>query len=264
MGYNRQVKRATGQQVASKLIVFHDGEEIATMILDRERVRVGRKPHNDLNLTHSAVSGEHAVVTTARNDSFLEDLNSTNGTRLNGRLVTKKQLLHNGDEITLSPYMIRYAHDPNATVAPAGEERRLSHGRNDAVSALGQQMLTRSLAGLYPKETASTSDALPLGALRILSGPTAGKELELTRPLTTLGKPGIQVAAIARRQAGYDLVRVEGDEYPLVNDTPVDGSATVMLEHLDTVELAGVKMKFLLKRSSAPASEEAASLRRRD
>ena len=249
--------------MASKLIVFHDGEEIATLTLDRERVRVGRKPHNDLNLTHSAVSGEHAVVTTVRNDSFLEDLNSTNGTRLNGRLVTKKQLLHDGDEIALSPYMIRYVHDPSATVAPAGEERRLAYSQNDAVSALGQQTLTRSLAGLYPNETASTGgDALPLGALRILSGPTAGRELELTRPLTTLGKPGIQVAAISRRQAGYDLVRVEGDEYPLVNDMPVDGSATVILEHLDTVELAGVKMKFLLKQPSA--SGEAASLRRRD
>ncbi len=221
--------------MVSRLIVFRCGEEITTVVLDRERVRLGRKPHNDLTLPHFTVSGEHAVVTTMRSDAFIEDLNSTNGTSLNGRLITKKRLLHDGDEIAISPYVLHYVHDEPFAAALTGEKPRPTHDH--------------ASTKLYPKEAVSTgSDVLPLGVLRILSGPTAGRELELTRPLTMLGKPGIQVAAIARRRVGYDFVCVEGDDYPLVNEVPVDSGTSVILAHWDTVELAGVKMKFLLKR----------------
>jgi pSer/pThr/pTyr-binding forkhead associated (FHA) protein len=86
----------------------------------------------------------------------------------------------------------------------------------------------------------------PLGAIQILSGGNAGKELELAKPLTTLGKPGVQVAVLTRRPQGYFITHVEGANPPMVNGHAI-GTAPHALKDHDVVELAGVKMEFFLK-----------------
>jgi len=86
----------------------------------------------------------------------------------------------------------------------------------------------------------------PLGAIQILSGGNAGKELELAKPLTTLGKPGVQVAVLTRRPQGYFITHVEGANPPVVNGQAI-GTAPHALKDHDVVELAGVKMEFFLK-----------------
>jgi pSer/pThr/pTyr-binding forkhead associated (FHA) protein len=86
----------------------------------------------------------------------------------------------------------------------------------------------------------------PLGAIQILSGGNAGKELELAKPLTTLGKPGVQVAVLTRRPQGYFITHVEGANPPTVNGQAI-GTAPHALKDHDLVELAGVKMEFFLK-----------------
>jgi pSer/pThr/pTyr-binding forkhead associated (FHA) protein len=86
----------------------------------------------------------------------------------------------------------------------------------------------------------------PLGAIQILSGANAGKELELAKPLTTLGKPGVQVAVLTRRPQGYFITHVEGANPPSVNGQSI-GTAPHSLKDHDVVELAGVKMEFFLK-----------------
>lgn len=86
----------------------------------------------------------------------------------------------------------------------------------------------------------------PLGAIQILSGGNAGKELELAKPLTTLGKPGVQVAVLTRRPQGYFITHVEGANPPQVNGQAI-GTAPHALKDHDVVELAGVKMEFFLK-----------------
>jgi hypothetical protein len=86
----------------------------------------------------------------------------------------------------------------------------------------------------------------PLGAIQILSGGNAGKELELAKPLTTLGKPGVQVAVLTRRPQGYFITHVEGPNPPTVNGQAI-GTAPHALKDHDVVELAGVKMEFFLK-----------------
>jgi len=85
-----------------------------------------------------------------------------------------------------------------------------------------------------------------IGALQLLSGPNAGKELELTKPLTTLGKPGVQVAVITRRPQGFFITHVEGASFPVVNGKPLDAQAHSLNDH-DVIELAGVKMEFFFK-----------------
>jgi pSer/pThr/pTyr-binding forkhead associated (FHA) protein len=86
----------------------------------------------------------------------------------------------------------------------------------------------------------------PLGAIQILSGGNAGRELELAKPLTTLGKPGVQVAVLTRRPQGYFITHVEGANPPAVNGQAI-GTAPHALKDHDLVELAGVKMEFFLK-----------------
>jgi hypothetical protein len=86
----------------------------------------------------------------------------------------------------------------------------------------------------------------PLGAIQLLSGGNAGKELELNKPLTTLGKPGVQVAVLTRRPQGYFITHVEGTNRPTVNGQQIGPAPTALKDH-DVIELAGVKMEFFLK-----------------
>ena len=77
-------------------------------------------------------------------------------------------------------------------------------------------------------------------------GANAGKELELTKPLTTLGKPGVQVAVLTRRPQGYFITHVEGAQRPTVNGQQIGAAPHALKDH-DVIELAGVKMEFFLK-----------------
>jgi UDP-N-acetylmuramyl tripeptide synthase len=102
------------------------------------------------------------------------------------------------------------------------------------------------MAPLPQSAAAPAAAALPLGAIQILSGGNAGKEMELTKTLTTLGKPGVQVAVIARRPHGYFITHVEGANFPAVNGKTLDSQAHQLADH-DVIELAGIKMEFFLK-----------------
>jgi hypothetical protein len=97
-----------------------------------------------------------------------------------------------------------------------------------------------------PAAPAPRPGGQPLGAIQLLSGANAGKELELIKPLTTLGKPGVQVAVLTRRPQGYFITHVEGANRPTVNGQAI-GAAPHSLRDHDVIELAGVKMEFFLK-----------------
>jgi predicted component of type VI protein secretion system len=238
----------------SRLIVYEDDAVVGEHALGQERVRIGRKPHNDLVLPHTAVSGEHAVVITVRNDSFLEDLYSTNGTWVNGKVVTKC-LLRDGDEIRIARYLLKYRQGSGVAEVPVAAGYKALpidglRGEESGMDAFIQTTKQPTFPVAAADNLAASPDeqSLPFGALRAISGPAAGKEVDLTRTLTTLGKPGIQMAVIARREEGYFLAYLEGANYPLVNGVPAEEEEQVFLNHLDDVEIAGMRMKFLLKR----------------
>lgn len=255
----------------SKLQVYFDGELVGEQSLDRERIMIGRKPNNDLQLAHNAVSGSHAMVITIRNDSFLEDLNSTNGTKVNGKSI-KKCLLRDGDEIKLAKHVLKYVFEP-LEIKPEEDVHRRSeklwHLENliqsaDDTLATHEEMMrqTQSFSSVTQAKThsgsrpsgRSISGALPMAGLQILSGVGAGKKMDLDRTLTTLGKPGIQVAVITRHEEGYTLTHLEGTHPPLLNGIAVSGHPHVLEDH-DIIEIAGIKLEFCLKRPPAmPAS----------
>lgn len=226
----------------AKLILSMDGLVLKEIALDRERLTIGRKPHNDVQIDNLAISGEHAVVVTILQDSFLEDLNSTNGTLVNGQPV-KKHFLRNNDIVELGKYKLKYLSDAQAVAADADPT---VVARAAAQKLSGELQLEPTAAGRASFGTASRPTAVPPAAIQLLNGPNAGKELALTKTLTTLGKPGTQVAVIARRPNGYFITHVEGVQFPVVNGETLDAQARPLGDH-DVIEIAGIKMEFFLK-----------------
>ena len=252
----------------AKLILSMETTMLKEIPLTKERTTIGRKPHNDIQIDNLAISGEHAVVITILNDSFLEDLGSTNGTFVNGQSV-KKHFLQNGDVIELGKYRLKYvgevpqqtssadfektmilrpgaAHQP-APAAPAAPMAPMAPAAAPAPAPVPVHSATSpGMAAQPPFARPAAPPPLPLGAIQILSGANAGKEMELTKSLTTLGRPGVQVAVIARRPHGYFITHVEGATFPIVNGKALDAQAHPLADH-DVVELAGTKMEFFLK-----------------
>jgi len=292
----------------AKLILSMDGLVLKEIPLTKERTTIGRKPHNDIQIDNLAVSGEHAVIVTILNDSFLEDLGSTNGTVVNGNPI-KKHFLQNNDVVELGKYKLKFIGEaapavagekadfektmvlrPSQVKAAAEQVKATGGGAQAAVAqrqaAVQQAAASAAATGVADKDAAKSVPAAPaakptdtapaikpadatmpapaaapsaapaaapagrpgqpLGAIQLLSGANAGKELELTKPLTTLGKPGVQVAVLTRRPAGYFITHVEGANRPTVNGQQI-GAAPHSLKDHDVIELAGVKMEFFLK-----------------
>ena len=242
----------------AKLIMSLDNAVITELPLEKERVTIGRKAHNDIQIDNLAVSGEHALIVTILNDSFLEDLGSTNGTLVNGTPI-KKHILLNNDVIEIGKYKLKYVSEqPGGQASVADFEKTMVlrapvGGKPPEVHAAGsfgdtQVHVTSATTQSQPPQV-SPGAAKPVektAAIQILTGPSAGKELELVKNLTTLGKPGVQVAVITRRPQGHFITHVEGVKFPVVNGKVLDAQAHRLNDH-DIVELAGVKMEFFLK-----------------
>jgi pSer/pThr/pTyr-binding forkhead associated (FHA) protein len=287
----------------ARLILSLDNQVLAEYNMTKERYTIGRLPDNDVRIDNPAVSGHHSLIINILNDSFLEDLNSTNGTYVNGKLI-KKHALQHGDVITIGHHQLRFSdQQTNETeqdefektmVIPAGQQnadqlaKAEAAAEKAAAAAASAEAAKRSDSSpaednsaaaaavkLDPEEAAALTEkppapkvgepvshtetshgidpanapsALPLAKLQVLSGSFAGRELELTKALTTLGRPGVQVAAITRRAEGYYIVHVESGkegDYPLVNGKPI-GAQARKLQDNDVLQLAGVKMGFFI------------------
>ena len=229
----------------ARLVLSLDGQVMAEYNMYKERYTIGRLPDNDIRIDNAAVSGHHSLIINILNDSFLEDLNSTNGTYVNGKLI-KKHALQHGDVITVGHHQLRFVEDDEQqdefektmviqpSARPVEKVRTATEGAG--VSATGR---SRTLDG---------ATALKKAKLQVLSGAFAGREVELSKALTTLGRPGVQVAAITRRAETYYIVHVDSgkeNDFPLLNGTPIGANATKLNDN-DVIQLAGVKMGFFV------------------
>ena len=281
----------------ARLILSLDNQVLAEYNMTKERYTIGRLPDNDVRIDNPAVSGHHSLIINILNDSFLEDLNSTNGTYVNGKLI-KKHALQHGDVITIGHHQLRFSDQQapeveqdefeKTMVIPTGRQNADQLAKAEAAAdraaakvsieqprvedevAAAVKLDPEDAAALEEKKTppapkreemaapvshaatatgihpAGAPHALPLAKLQVLSGAFAGRELELTKALTTLGRPGVQVAAITRRAEGYYIVHVESGkegDFPLVNGQPIGAQARKLRDN-DVVQLAGVKMGF--------------------
>jgi len=237
----------------AKLVLGFNGETLHEYPLDQETLTIGRKADNDIHIDNLAVSGKHAKILTILNDSFIEDLDSTNGTFINGEKVNR-HALQNGEIIAIGKHELAYIND--AADAGTGDFEKTLIIRPDA-AGMPEQDETGTNLEKYIGEIASdlasagTAGSEDLGAasLKFLSGANSGQQLNLEKFITTLGKPGVQVAAITRRPTGYYLIAVDAassPSNPLVNGVEI-GQQAQPLKHGDEIEVAGIKMGFYLE-----------------
>ena len=215
-----------------KMIVSIDGVVIKEVQLTKDRTTLGRRPYNDIVIDNLAVSGEHAVLQMMANEVYLEDLNSTNGTYVNGKAV-KKQLLQNNDTVEIGKYKIKYI---NEAATPGYDKTVIIKAGSIPLAAAparaeGGTVAASELAGLA-------------AAIKVLSGAAAGREVPLVKVVTTIGKPGVAVAAITKRPHGFVVAHVEGVNKPTLNGAAI-GAEPVTLKNGDLLELAGTQMQFV-------------------
>lgn len=191
----------------SKVVVIFNGHVQREVAINKARINVGRRPSNDLVLDHLAVSGRHAAIDTTSEGTFILDLGSTNGTSVNGQPI-KKHHLQDGDVVELGKYQLKFVVEKD-------------------------------------NYQASPDETLLVGKIKVLNGANAGKEMVLSKQLTSLGSPGILVVSIAREGNRFKISFVEGKIFPKINDESMDSRPRV-LEHGDVIELSGTKMEFQL------------------
>lgn len=243
----------------ARLILSLDGQVLAEFNMSKERYTVGRLQDNDIRIDNPTVSGHHSLVINILNDSFLEDLNSTNGTYVNGRLI-KKHALQNGDVVTIGRHQLRFvdgaADDEDEFASTMVIERQAGGmealARAAAVSASlnGNGAAAESVpaAAGRPAGADPASKPLAVAKVQVLNGSFAGREITLNKALTTLGRPGAQVVAITRRADGYHLVQVENaadQKPPRLNGEALGPQARKLTDN-DVIEIIGIKMGFFL------------------
>jgi pSer/pThr/pTyr-binding forkhead associated (FHA) protein len=264
----------------ARLILSLDGQVLAEYNMNKERYTIGRLPDNDVRIDSPAISGHHSLIINILNDSFLEDLNSTNGTYVNGKLI-KKHALQHSDVITVGHHQLRFVEtqsndagqeefEKTMVITPGSAMANQAAKRASAATATPPPAATPSAPkpAAAPAAAASAPTVVPPTAtpashtatatnieppvalqkakLQVLSGAFAGRELDLNKALTTLGRPGVQVAAISRRAEGFFIIHVDSgkaEDYPLVNGSPI-GQQARKLANNDVIQLAGVKMGF--------------------
>lgn len=246
----------------AKLIFLLEGKLLGEYPLNKERISIGRRPSNDIHIDNLAVSGEHATILTLGKDSFLEDLNSTNGTLVNQKLIKKHVLQHN-DVIEFGKYQLKYISEqqiirpvndgfantvsiklPKKSVEtldiPLEDQSALPKVAS-AEDAPSEPALEPKVMADIPSDTNRNSQKM--GHIQILSGADSGQELLLNRAMVKLGKPGEQLAVVTKRPNGYFITHVEGSAYPQVNGQSI-GVQAHALKDRDVIELSGIKMEF--------------------
>ncbi len=225
----------------AKLVVSLGGSLVRQYFIDKERFTIGREAHNDVVIEDAAVSRDHAVIITVGNDRIIEDLDSSNGTFINGARVSRRILQH-GDVMHFGRYHLRYVNPKGST--------EINLEQTMLITSLPKEL--RELRGgrvSAPEGTAGPAARtgrihFPRGRVKVIGGPGAGASVELDRVVATFGTPGEQLAVIARRPHGYFLSHVEGRRYPRVNKRPIGAEPHPLRSH-DVIEVADIRLEFL-------------------
>ncbi len=224
-----------------KMIVSIDEVVIKEVQITKDKTTLGRRPYNDIVIDNLAVSGEHAVILMSGSEVVLEDLNSTNGTYVNGKAI-KKQALLNGDSIDVGKYKIKFIGDVSST--SFDKTMVVQPGQMPGVSAAPVRPPAAEAPAASAPPAPESVAPLKAASIKVLTGAAAGREVPLTKVVTTIGKPAVAVAAITKRHHGFVVHHVEGGGSPTLNGQTIT-SDPVPLKHGDVIELAGTQMQFV-------------------
>jgi len=251
----------------AQFIIKFNEQLIGEVPVKQGDMLIGRQPDSDVLIDNLAVSGRHANIFTVGEDSFLQDLGSTNGTFINGRRVAKAHL-HPGDVITIGKHTVTYANDQSEisrdvakTVVLRPEQlaamKAAAAAEAPAPSAAPPNVIAappslRPAAKAVTKAVSADSAPSPVperarGSLYVLSGSNSGKQIALTKPVINLGRAGRRAGVINRNpNGGYLLKPGDVDAPPKVNGTPVEADGHE-LRNGDVIEIAGARMQFRMR-----------------
>jgi predicted component of type VI protein secretion system len=232
----------------ARLILSLNGQQMADYNMSKERYTIGRLADNDVRIDNPTVSGHHSLIINILNDSFLEDLNSTNGTYVNGKLI-KKHALQHGDVVTVGKHQLRYVDSDQGDAQDDEFVRTMVIDSSDiAARAAAQKVSERTMGEGAAYAGLRDAKPLPVAKVQVLNGRFGGREVNLSKAVTTLGRPGAQVIAITRRSDGYNIVQVENspDRDPPSVNGEVLGAQARQLHDNDVIQIIGIKMGFFV------------------
>ena len=220
--------------MSSKLILALDGEILREYEIDRSYMSIGRKHENDVQLNDLTVSGRHALISQSGNNIFVEDLNSTNGTLVNGNYISKSSLQH-GNVIQIGHHLFTFFNDDKETYEPT---MFIKAELDETEMVLPEWDMNEKAINLRGQ---------PLGALRKINDPVSNVGIEMRKPFSTIGFEGKKLALINRGQKGYSIVGIKtnanDDELALLNGKKI-GTTSVELKEHDIISIAGIDMEF--------------------
>jgi len=198
-----------------------------TLELDQKIYTIGRDSKSNIHLDDPSVSRLHASLSMVGNQFFIEDHKSTNGTYLNKKRITM-HVLKDGDEVALGHFNLRYEDDSERQAASELEETMVlgggrGHPHRDPHHQVQQAVLT------------------------FIEGPHAGEVKRIEGSLYTLGRPGGDVAVVARRPQGYFLLHIGGNSNPKINGTEVTSTRGVQLNEGDIIEVGEIRAELIFE-----------------
>lgn len=222
----------------AKLIIKFNNEVVDHIELKQGDMKIGRKPGCEIFIDNLAISGEHANVFTVGEDSFIQDLGSTNGTFINNKKISKHHL-KNGDAIVIGKHTLVF-------ITEAAQQKQPDDfAKTVIISSVRDEAKLASITVETSLKDAPASKTERLGAIFILSGVNSGKRIELTKKVTNLGKVGKRAGAINQIGDGYTLLPGE-DETPKLNGKTVPKEG-MKLKNGDVIEVASTRLQFYLK-----------------
>jgi len=229
----------------AKLVIKFNNEVVDHIDLKQGDMKIGRKPGCDIYIDNLAISGEHANIFTIGEDSFIQDLGSTNGTFINNKRITKHHL-RNGDTVAIGKHsLVFFSENAEKSNEDFAKTVIINPGaRETAMPAPTTSKM--AVPGTIEIPIKSNEPPVRQGALFVLSGANSGKRIELVKSVTNLGKAGSRAGSITRGNDGYTLKSGEGSDKPKLNGRPVTEMGN-KLKNGDIIEVSGTRLQFYLK-----------------
>jgi pSer/pThr/pTyr-binding forkhead associated (FHA) protein len=236
----------TDNKPMAKLIIKFNDVVIDQVLIRAGDMNIGRRPGSDVLLDNLAVSGSHATLFTIGEDTFVQDLNSTNGTFVNNKRISKHHL-QDGDTITIGNHTLTYVNENAAKANPnLAKTVIINPQKQEAMLADAGKATPAPPPSPAPAKPAAAAEPARVASLFILSGANPGKRIDITMPVTNLGRAGRRAGVISRAGQRYMLLPGDEGQTPRLNGVKV-GTAGEELKHGDIIEIADSRMRFHLQ-----------------
>lgn len=236
----------------TKIILKFKDAVLKEIPVEKELITIGRKPDNDIEIDNLAVSGHHARILKAGDWFLIEDLDSLNGTFVNGKMI-RESPLKNGDEVLIGKHILKFVStEVTTTHEPVPVLKKGPESETMMIDSKVQQEILAHVT----KEKAATGEGEAVGRLVVLEGSTDQKEYDLTERVSSIGKDSSAkirlkgffapklAAFVNRSKEGYFISPASGKEIKINGDAI---STRYKLQDGDIVQVAGLKLHFYFK-----------------